>query len=113
MKEFKQLEFQFGEVVTSAKVVAITPEVERVTRHSINSALCGFDNLAELDRALMRQGITFEVIDPCKECDLAAVCGHDDCAQHLYAVDVKTAPTGSFDAYFKKMENRIRKSIFK
>ena len=55
-----------------------------------------FDTLQELDAAAKRQGLVPYLVDPCKGCDLADVCGHDDCAHKLYDIDSPEAPYGSF-----------------
>lgn len=56
-----------------------------------------FDTLKELDAAAMRQGLQPYIIDPCKGCDLAEVCGHDDCAHHLFDLDSPEPLCGSFE----------------
>lgn len=56
-----------------------------------------FDTLKHLYQAAMRQGLQSEIIDPCKGCDLAEVCGHDDCAHHLFDLDSPEPPRGSFE----------------
>ena len=55
-----------------------------------------FDTIQELDAAARRQGLESCIVDPCKGCDLAEVCGHDDCAHKLYEIDSPEAPYGSF-----------------
>lgn len=54
------------------------------------------DTLKELDAAAMRQGLTSCIIDPCKGCDLAEVCDHDDCGYHLFELDVPEPPHGEW-----------------
>lgn len=55
-----------------------------------------FDTIQELDAAARRQGLESYLTDPCKGCDLAEVCGHDDCAHKLYEIDSPEPPYGSF-----------------
>lgn len=55
------------------------------------------DTLQELDAAAKRQGLVPYLFDPCKGCDLAEVCGHDDCGYKLYEIDSPEPPRGSFE----------------
>lgn len=59
-----------------------------------------FDTLQELDAAARRQGLESYLTDPCKGCDLAEVCGHDDCAHKLYEIDSPEPPSGDWDDWF-------------
>lgn len=46
------------------------------------------DDVRAFDVAATRQGLASFLYDPCKGCDLAEWCGHDDCAHKLYDIDV-------------------------
>lgn len=78
MATFTQLSFNFGGADAPAKVVAL-------------DGSCGVqvDTIRELDSAAMRQGILSEVLNPCVNCELADFCGHDDCAMHLFPLDIE------------------------
>ena len=61
-----------------------------------------YDTLKELDAAARRQGLEPYIIDPCKGCDLAEVCGHDDCAHKLYEIDSPEPPLGDWEDWFNE-----------
>lgn len=46
------------------------------------------DTACALDAAAYRQGIAVCFSDPCKDCALFGLCDADDCAQHLFDLDV-------------------------
>lgn len=94
--DFIQLSFDFSEGAAPAKVVPI-----------VAASASMLDDVRALDSAASRQGIASVFVDPCKGCDLAEVCGHDDCAHHLFSLDVKTAPRGSWNAYFRRQNKRL------
>lgn len=54
------------------------------------------DTLQELDAAAKRQGLEPYIFDPCKGCDLAEFCGHDECGYHLFDLDSPEPPSGSW-----------------
>lgn len=93
-----QLSFDFSEGVAPAKVVPM-----------VAASASMLDDVRALDGAARRQGIASVLVDPCKGCDLAEVCGHDDCAHHLFFLDSKSAPRGSWDAYFDRQNLRVRR----
>lgn len=93
-----QLSFDFSEGVAPAKVVPI-----------VAASASMLDDVRALDSAARRQGFARVLVDPCKGCDLAEVCGHDDCAHHLFSLHSKSAPRGDWDAYFERQNLRVRR----
>lgn len=91
-----QLSFDFSQGDAPAKVVTM-----------VAASASMLDDVRALDVAASRQGIASVLVDPCKECDLAEVCGHDDCAHHLFSIHSKSAPRGSWDAYFDRQNLRV------
>lgn len=46
------------------------------------------DTVRALDAAAYRQGIADCFSDPCKDCPYFGLCDADDCAMHLFELDV-------------------------
>lgn len=93
-----QLSFDFGGSPAPAKVVPM-----------VAASASMLDDVRALDVAARRQGVASVFVDCCNGCDLAEVCGHDDCAHHLFFLDCKSAPRGSWDAYFERQNLRVRR----
>ena len=55
---------------------------------------------AEYDDAADRQGLQSLFVDPCEGCDLRDFCS-DECAKHLYPIDVNKEPK-NFSAWLRR-----------
>lgn len=86
MATFTQLSFDFGGDSAPAKVVALD-----------GSCAAQVDTIRDLDSAAMRQGVLSEVLNPCAHCELADFCGRDDCAMHLFPLDVPEREYGDWE----------------
>lgn len=86
MCEFVQLSLSFSEGAPLAKSQVV-----------LGSCDAQVDTIRELDSAAMRQGILSEVLNPCVNCELADFCGHDDCAMHLFPLDVPEQEYGDWE----------------
>lgn len=86
MATFTQLSFDFFWDMPLAKVVSMD-----------GSCAAPVDTVSDLDAAALRQGILSEVLNPCAHCELADFCGHDDCAMHLFPLDVPEREYGDWE----------------
>lgn len=70
---------------------------------------CGVlvDTMSDMDAAAMRQGILSEVLNPCVNCELADFCGHDDCAMHLFPLDVPEQEYGDWEDFVLEDDSLI------
>ena len=86
MATYIQLSFDFSEGAPLAKVVCMD-----------GSCAAQVDTIRDLDAAASRQGVLSEVLNPCAHCELADFCGHDDCAMHLFPLDVPEREYGDWE----------------
>lgn len=61
------------------------------------------DTVCVLDAAAYRQGIAVCFSDPCKDCPCFGLCDADDCAMHLYDLDVNDPYLDNSLCYGKKV----------
>ena len=52
-----------------------------------------FESSSDYDDAARRAGFEDLFVDPCKGCELRDFCGSDDCAMHLFELDVNEPET--------------------
>lgn len=116
MAKLVQLSFDFSEgaplakcPVISDRVAAVLDRVAAVPSAKVIDDLCApavlLDSVAQLDDAANRQGIASVICDPCGSCALADLCGHDDCAQHLFPLDVDYPNFGEWSEFVEESDD--------
>lgn len=51
-----------------------------------------FESARDYEEPARRAGLVPRDFNPCPRCELREFCGHDDCAQKLYDIDVNFNP---------------------
>lgn len=77
MAKIVQMEFSFAGACAPAPTMPMSAAVSLVV-----------DTVRALDAAACRQGIDVCFSDPCKDCPCFGLCDADDCAMHLFDLDV-------------------------
>lgn len=77
MAKIVQLEFGFAGAGAPAPTIPMSAAVSLVV-----------DTVRALDAAAYRQGIADCFLNPCKDCVYSGLCDADDCAMHLFDLDV-------------------------
>lgn len=77
MAKIVQMEFSFAGACAPAPSMPMSAAVSLVV-----------DTVRALDAAAYRQGIADCFSNPCKDCAYFGLCDADDCAMHLFDLDV-------------------------
>lgn len=56
-----------------------------------------FESAADYDEPARRAGLVEQDFNPCPSCELRAFCGSDDCAQHLFPLDIEEPEYEDFE----------------